>query len=36
MRQGLPRTDKICKDSNVVSVADFIERAMAICERNRK
>lgn len=35
LREGLPRTDEIRKDPNVVSVADFIERAMAICEKNR-
>lgn len=35
LRKGLPRADQIRKDSSIVSMADFVERAMAICEKNQ-
>ncbi|MBN3005599.1 DUF2511 domain-containing protein [Chromobacterium alkanivorans] len=35
LRQGLPRTDEIRKDPDNVSVADFIELAISICQKNK-
>lgn len=35
LRQNLPRADEIRKDVNIVDMADFAERAIAICEKNR-